>query len=96
MKKIKILACGSLLLCSGLMFAGCGEEPKDFEVGKITVGSQSVVYNGEEQIFSVGYTGEDVNVTYAKNTAENFVSAADLNLENAGTYTNYYKLSKDG
>ena len=96
MKKIKILACGSLLLCSGLMFAGCGEEPKDFEVGKITVGSQSVVYNGEEQIFSVGYTGEDVNVTYAKNTAENFVSAADLNLENAGTYTIYYKLSKDG
>ena len=96
MKKIKILACGALLLSSGFLFAGCGEEPKDFDTSKITLGSQSVVYNGGEQIFSVGYAGEDVSVTYAKDKAENFVSASDLNLEDAGTYTIFYKLSKVG
>ena len=96
MKKIKILACGALLLSSGFLFAGCGEEPKDFDVSKITLGSQSVVYNGGEQIFSVGYAGEDVSVSYAKDKAENFVSASDLNLEDAGTYTIFYKLSKVG
>lgn len=95
MKKLKILACGSLLLCSGLMFAGCGDDLETFDASKITVGDQSVVYNGQEQIFSVaGYDG--ATVTYSKDNKQTFVSASELDLTNAGTYTIYYKLSKNG
>ncbi|MBQ8615017.1 MAG: hypothetical protein IJ415_00380, partial [Clostridia bacterium] len=95
MKKLKILACGSLLLCSGLMLAGCGDDLETFDSSKITVGNQSVVYNGQEQIFTIGgYDG--ATVTYSKDNKQTFVSASELDLTNAGTYTIYYKLSKKG
>ena len=93
MKKLKILTLGSILLSSGVMLAGCGD--KTFDESKIQLGNQSVVYNGQEQIFSVGgYDG--ATITYSKDNKQTFVSAEDLDLKDGGPYTIYYKLSKKG
>jgi len=96
MKRLKVLTLGSLLMCSGLMFAGCGgEELKTFDAANFEVGSQTTVYNGQEQFFAVnGYAG--ATVTYSKDNKQTFVSAEDLDLKDAGTYTVYYKVSQEG
>ena len=95
MKKLKFLLCALLIICSGTVFVACKEENVDFDSTKITVGAQTVTYNGEEQIFSVGYDDQEITVTYSKD-GETFVEAKDLDLVNAGTYTIYYKLSLEG
>ncbi len=96
MKKLKILACGSLLLCSGMLFAGCKDEIKNFNVDKILVSNQKVEYNEDEQVFNVSYAGKDVDVTYSIDNKATFVSKEDLNFVNVGKHTVYYKLSKKG
>lgn len=95
MKRLKVLLCALIFVCSGAVLIGCKEEVKNFDSAHITVGSQTVVYNGQEQYFSVGYGDEEVAVTYSKDGV-NFVEAKDLDLVNAGTYTLYYKLSATG
>lgn len=93
MKKLTTIACSALLLCSGLAFAGC-DKTKDFDKNNITLGEQTVIYNGQNQIFDVTYSGVDANVTYSVNGTE-FYPADEMYLV-AGSYNVYYKLSADG
>lgn len=95
MKKITTFACGALLLCSGIMFVGCKEDLKTFDVNKISVGATSVVYNGKDQAFSVSYPNVETQVKYSLDN-KSFVSVDELDLEDVCEHDIYYKLSANG
>ena len=104
MKKLKIAMCALLVLCSGFIFAACGDTDKNFDVSKIKVGETTqFTYDGKSHIIEVDYNDSDldVDVEYAvTNSSSAKVDKDDfddeINLKNAGTYYVYYKLSADG
>lgn len=96
MKKLKIAMCALLVLCSGFIFAACGEN-KDFDVNKIQIVEDEFTYNGESHAITIAYPGVDVDVEYAlEGDKDNFKSLEELGLKNAGTYCVYYKLTAEG
>lgn len=104
MRKIKIALCALIVLCSGFIFAACGEQGDQFSVGKISVSTDNqFTYDGRSHMIEVEYNQEDldVDIEYAVVRNENDkVHKGDfddeINLVNAGTYYVYYKLSADG
>ena len=96
MKKLKITLCALLVLCSGLIFAACGEtKPKEFNTEKISITNTEAVYDGTSHIFEVEYEDVDLDVTYS---VDKVVYKYENNLAfiNAGTYDVYYKISANG
>ena len=98
MKSLKILLCSLAVIFSGFVFVACGKsEPKNFDVSKIVIGIDELVYNGEAQAIGVSYPNVKTNVMYAlENDKNNFKSVEDLGLVDAGTYNIYYRLSASG
>lgn len=97
MKKLKVGICALVLICSGLLFAGCNNEPEllSFDANQIVVGEQTFTYDGNRHIFEVSYPNVTTTVTYSLDN-QNFVSGSELNIENAGRYNVYYKISAEG
>lgn len=95
MKKLKVAVCALVLICSGLLFAGCRDNSLSFDASQVVVGEQTFTYDGGSHVFSVSYPEVETTVTYSLDN-QNFVSAGELNLESAGTYEVYYKLSAEG
>ena len=97
MRKLKIGICALVLICSGLLFAGCNNEPEllSFNANQIVVGAQSFTYDGSSHIFNVSYPGVSTTVTYSLDK-QNFVSGTELNIKNAGRYNVYYKITAEG
>ncbi len=98
MKTLKIIVCALFVVCGGLLFVGCGNINKDFDISKINVNEFSqYVYDGNPHAVTVSYSGKKVNVTYAlANDKNNFKSIDDLGLVDVGTYNIYYKISAKG
>ena len=96
MRTLKIAICSIFVLFGGLLFSACGEK-NNFETKNIVIDENIFTYDGETKIVDVSYKGVDANVTFALSTDKNnFKSASDLNLRNAGTYELYYRLSANG
>lgn len=105
MKNLKVVMCALLVLCSGFIFAACGDDnDKDFDVSKITVGENThFTYDGKSHVLEVSYadTNLDIDVEFAVSAEEDAGVDKDdfddeINLVDAGTYHVYYKLSADG
>ncbi len=95
MKTFKVIICAMFILCCGALFSACGT--KNFNEDNITIGEHTFVYDGKAHIVDVQYKGVKAKVSYAfEDDKNNFKSAEQLNLVNAGTYNLYYRLSADG
>ena len=91
-KKVQLLMCGLLVLCTGLLFTACGKQ--NFNKDKILITNTTYSYDGNAHIFTVTYDGVDTTVTYSLDN-ETFVSGEDLDVKEIGTYTIYFKLSAE-
>lgn len=97
MKKFKIALCAMLLLFSGVVFAACGEGDNrvSFDADKFVVSNAECNYDGNSHIFSVAYENLDIDVKYSLD-GKTFKTGEELGLEDAGTYSVYYKVTSDG
>ncbi|MBR6778611.1 MAG: hypothetical protein IKM43_00445 [Clostridia bacterium] len=99
MKKLKIALCALLVLCSGVLFAACGEKEDPlavFDTTKITVANIESTYDGNSHIFTVAYEEVDLAVEYSIDNMQTFKPASQMQLINADTYSVYYRISANG